>query len=115
MINEKTSDFELVLDEELYNSLWLIKVLSLDPLDTINRLIAKSPLEALNCFATINPYYSEFDPAKPINLRQIVTVLIKRGSRFAFRFLDTILKPIGKIVNCHISSGREQHRIRGIV
>lgn len=42
-------------------------------------------------------------------------VLIKRGSRFAFRFLDTILKSVGKVIDRHISSGREQHRIRAVV
>lgn len=68
-INKTTQAFELVLEEELYNSLWLIYVLSLDPVDTINRLLAESPLEALNCFAAVNPYYPEFDPDNPTNLR----------------------------------------------
>lgn len=89
--------------------------MSPNPPETINHLVKNSPLKALARYVGVNKYHSKFDPKKPRDLKQIVTVLIKRGSRFLFRFLKYIVELVNHIIDSSIGFGKEHHRIYAIV
>lgn len=62
-------------------------------------------------FATINFYHTSFDPQNPVGFKYLVQILIRKGLRKTFMFLDNILKPIKRIADRDIAEGTKHHKI----
>ncbi|CAM6129090.1 unnamed protein product [Calypogeia fissa] len=105
----------LTLVEQLINSLIVVKISSPDPKQEIENLLVASPMEAINTFAAVNWYFPEFDPQNPSDFNQLVSIVIKKGSRFLFRFIETILKPVGKLIRSDIEPRLDNHSIFSLV
>jgi hypothetical protein len=65
---------------------------------TLSRLIRESPLKAGGRFAAVNRFIPEFNPRNPINFRQLAHLQIAKGSPFICLILDTLVEPIGTIM-----------------
>lgn len=70
----------MTLEEELINSLFLVRMSSNDPPTTVNKLIVALPLSVKRKFVVFNAFYLEFDLAYPTNFSQIVIVLTWGGT-----------------------------------
>ncbi|CAM6111118.1 unnamed protein product [Calypogeia fissa] len=114
-LNESLPEFHMQLVEQLINSLYVIQILSPTPDIDLAYLLDASPLHANETFASTNKYSPEFSPHNPVDFKQLVSVIIRRGSRFLYKFLDTILEPVGNIVHRQLESGLDQHCILALV
>ncbi|KAL3675310.1 hypothetical protein R1sor_025258 [Riccia sorocarpa] len=49
-------------------------------------------------FAAVNTYGPAFDDAQPLNLKQIITVIVHKADRFVATAIEQILAPVGKVL-----------------
>lgn len=106
---------KLVLQDELHNSLFVVQFDTyVDPAARL-KLLALSPVKALDTYATFNKYHADFRPFNPVNFAHLVTVHIPEGTPDIFLHIRRVVRPIGKYVHWKIGLGTENHHISTLV
>lgn len=84
----------LSLDEPLINSLFVVQVNALDIPTAIGQLIERFLICIDEICASFNHYGPNFDPEDPYQsnpeFKQLVTVVIKKGSRLIYKYIKCI-------------------------
>lgn len=88
------SSISLTFNDVLPNSIYVVQFDS--SLGDVARqsLIKRSPLAAVDCYASVNEYGPDFDPCLQRDFRHLVIVFIVVGSPQNFEFLILVLAPL---------------------
>lgn len=108
--NQK-SKIRLTLHDELPNTLFVVHFDVVDIIATKNHLIAASPLEAAECFASVNEFSLGLDACNIPEFKHLVTINIRNGNSEIFSYIEYIAATLGTVVKAHLSD----HQLISIV
>lgn len=109
------SSISLTLSDVLKNSVFVAQFNTALGLKSRDTLLLRSPLKALDCFASVNPYGPHFDPCLTPDFKHLFTVHIEQGSPQFFVYLTFMVTPIGRLTRSKLAPGSEYHRISAVV
>lgn len=99
----------------MINSLSIIQVSTLDVPTTVDLLVARSLICINEIYASIHQYSPTFDPKDPYSVnpefKQLVAVVIKKGSKLLYKYIECIIEPISKLICPNCALGLQLHEI----
>jgi hypothetical protein len=105
----------LVYRDELVNAMYVVSID--DELEDYDKalLIAKSPLQSREVFASVNDYHSGFNQVNPCDINHLVTLNITQASPVVHLHLKSVVSKVRRLIRSEQAPGVELHGISALV
>ena len=111
----RNADIKLVYHDELRNFMYVVEVITSAVPLAQERILERSPLKAKDSYASVNLYHRGFHHRNPIEAKHIVKATIRPGDQEIHFHLEHIVSKIGRLVDKHIASGAEDHKVTALI